>query len=99
MAEYILQIFRLHVGLVLSWCFHCPTRLPDDKGLKFLVNGFKHKGWVSVEYNEGTDLFDVTIGNERITDVYIENLVDVIDSAVERTYDYEQRVKRYYNLA
>ena len=99
MAEYILQILKAQLMVVFSWGFHRPTRLPDDKGLKFLVNGFKHKGWVSVEYNAGTDLFDVTIGNERITDVYIENLVDVIDSAVERTYDYEERVKRHYNLA
>ena len=99
MAEYILQILKAQLGIVFSWGFHRPMRLPDDKGLKFLVNGFKYKGWVSVEYNEGTDLFDVTIGNKQITDVYLENLVDVIDSAVERTYDYEQRVKRYYNLA
>ena len=93
-----MQILKAQLGIVFSWGFHRPMRLPNDKGLAFRVNGFKHKGWVSVEYNAGTDLFDVTIGNERITDVYIENLVDVIDSAVERTYDYEQRVKHYYNI-
>ena len=98
MAWSILQILKAQLCILFSWGFYCPTRLPDDKGLKFRVNGFKYTGWVSVEYNEGTDLFDVTIGNKQITDVYLENLVDVIDHAVERTAHYEQKVKQYYNL-
>lgn len=98
MAEYILKILQSQLMVVFSWGFHRPMRLPDDKGLAFRVNGFKHKGWVSVEYDEGKDLFDVVIGDKRITDVYIENLVDVIDFAVERTFDYEDRVKQHYNL-
>ena len=98
MAEYILQILKAQLMVVFSWGFHRPTRLPDNKGLAFRVNGFKYQGRVAVEYDEGKDLFDVVVGDERITDVYIENLVDVIDSAVERTTDYEDRVKQYYNL-
>ena len=98
MAEYILQILKLQLMVVFSWGFHCPTRLPDNKGVAFRVNGFKYQGRVAVEYDEGKDLFEVIVGDERITDVYLENLVDVIDHAVERTADYEQRVKECYNI-
>ena len=98
MAEYILQILKTQLGIVFSWGFHFPTRLPDNKGLAFRVNGFKYQGRVAVEYDEGKDLFDVIVGDKRITDVYLENLVDVIDHAVERTDNYEQRVKECYNI-
>ena len=98
MAEYILQILKTQLMVVFSWGFHCPTRLPDNKGLAFRVNGFKYQGWVAVEYDEGKDLFDVIVGDKRITDVYLENLVDVIDHAVERTDNYEHRVKECYNI-
>ena len=98
MAEYILQILKTQLMVVFSWGFHCPTRLPDNKGLVFRVNGFKYQGRVAVEYDEGKDLFEVIVGDERITDVYLENLVDVIDHAVERTDNYEQRVKECYNI-
>lgn len=53
MAEYILSILRMELMVVFSWGFHRPTALPDDKGLAFMVNGFKHRGWVFVKYNEG----------------------------------------------
>ena len=98
MAEYILQILKSQLMVVFSWGFHCPTRLPNDKGLAFHVNGFKYQGRVAVEYDECKDLFEVVVGNERITDVYLENLVDVIDHAVERTDNYEQKVKECYNI-
>ena len=98
MAEYILQIFKTQLMVVFSWGLHNLTRLPNDKGLAFNVDGFKYKGKVLVEYNEAADLFEVVVGTERITNVYLENLIDVIDFAVERTTDYEDRVKQHYNL-
>ena len=98
MAEYILQILQSQLMVVFSWGFHRPMRLPDDKGLAFYVEGFKYKGKVMVEYNAGTDLFEVVIGEERIADVYLENLVEVIDHTVERTDNYEEEVKRHYQL-
>ena len=104
MAEYILSILRTQLMVVFSWGFHRPTALPDDKGLAFKVDGFKHRGWVFVKYNEGKDLFDVELRNmslnvvRSIEDVYFDQLVNVIDHAVERTSDYEKQVKKLYNI-
>lgn len=104
MAEYIFSIFRTQLMVVFSWGFHRPTALPNDEGLSFKVNGFKHKGWVFVKYNEGKDLFDIELrGNDMtiisvIEDVYFDQLVNVIDYAVERTDDYEKQVKDLYNV-
>lgn len=85
-----------------SWGFSYPKALPNNEGLIFNVNGFKHKGCVKVVYNEGMDLFAVILldkqNNElqRIEDVYFDQLVDVIDEAVERTSDYANRIKNEY---
>lgn len=104
MAEYILSILRMELMVVFSWGFHRPTALPDDGGLAFKVDGFKHRGWVFVKYNEGKDLYDVELRDKslnvvrNIEDVYFDQLIAVIDNAVERTSDYEKRVKKLYNI-
>lgn len=104
MADYILSILRMELMVVFSWGFHRPTALPNDEGLAFKVNGFKHKGWVFVRYNEGNDLFDVELRNKSldvvrsIEDVYFDRLVAVIDNAVEHTENYEEQVKGLYNI-
>ncbi|MBO7300337.1 MAG: hypothetical protein J6U53_02890 [Tidjanibacter sp.] len=101
MAEYILQILRSQLMVVFSWGFHCPTALPDDRGLSFLVDGFKYKGEVQVIYNEGVDLFEVVLTNtgDRVEDVYLDCLVNVIDGMVERCADYQSRVEAEYGFA
>ena len=100
MAEYILQIFRSQLMVVFSWGFHRPTALPDNRGLAFQVEGFKYRGIVKVIYNEGTDLFEVHLEDGRIEeDVYLDQLVNVIDGMVERTDNYSQSVKKTYNIA
>ena len=54
-----------------------------------MVNGYLHQGTVEVLYNEGADLFIVnTLNNDgtikhQETDVYLDCLVNVIDSMVE----------------
>lgn len=104
MAEYILSILRMELMVVFSWGLNSPMALPDDKGFAFKVNGFKHRGWVFVKYNEGKDLFDVELRDNSlnivrsIEDVYFDQLVNVIDHAVERISDYEKRVKKFYNI-
>ena len=99
MAEYILQILRTQLMVVFSWGFHKPQRLPNDQGLSFIVDGFKYQGRVQVIYNEGADLFDVRLDNgEIVEDVYLDQLVVVIDNLVEKTLNYEQRVKQEYAL-
>jgi hypothetical protein len=61
-------------------------------GLKFKTSGMvKWKGYVYIKYNAGTDLYDIEFFRIRnfeiktdkgITDVYAEDLVNVIDSVV-----------------
>ncbi len=88
--------------VVWSWGFSKPQALPNNEGLIFIVNGFKHKGFVKVVYNEGNDVFVVILldsqNNElnRIEDVYLDSLVSVVDEAVEHTSDYEERIKNAY---
>ena len=64
--------------------------------LIFMVNGFKHKGYVLVSYNYGKDLYVVSIAKkyagklniiETEEDVYDDMLVDVIDRMVETDND------------
>jgi hypothetical protein len=50
------------------------------------------------------DLFDVTLLNpdgstkQKITDIYVDSLVPVIDDAVEKVQNYAERVKQTYCL-
>ena len=85
---------------VFSWGFNSPKRLPEDRGLPFLVEDFKYQGKVKVIYNDDTDLFDVVLSgnNTKVEDVYLDNLVEVIDNLVEKTSDYKHRVEVEYAL-
>ena len=99
MAEYIIAILRTQLMVVFSWGFHRPTALPNNRGLAFEVDGFLYKGRVEVVYNEVMDLFEVHLSNGTVVaDVYVDSLVEVIDGLVERTNDYEERVKKEYGL-
>lgn len=99
MAEYIMQILRSQLVVVFSWGFNSPKRLSEDKGLSFLVNGFKYTGKVKVIYNEGADLFDVHLADgTTVEDVYLDSLVNVIDCLVERTDDYKERLEKEYDI-
>ena len=83
--------------VILSWGFNSPIAITN--GLRFKVQGFKFTGTVEVIYNEGMDLFEVHLGDGRVeADVYADCLVNVIDGLVERTDNYEERVKNEYGL-
>lgn len=100
MANYILAILGTSQNIVWSWGFNSPK--PLDNGLTFKVQGFLHKGWVKVEYNEGSDLFDIKLLSDQLIEVkfiegiYVDQLVDVIDDSVECCDNYEQRVRDKY---
>ena len=88
MAKYILRILRSELMVMLSWGFHNATALPNNEGLKFVVQGYKFKGIVEVVYDEGWDLFNVRFikGDkviETIEGVYFDTLVNTIDYYVE----------------
>ena len=87
MYKYILQILKTQPIVVFSWGFHNAQALPT--GLRFAVNGYLHQGLVDVVYDDGADLFVVSTldGNgtikQQVEDVYLDCLVNVIDSMVE----------------
>lgn len=101
MAKYIMQILKTQLMVVWSWGFYKPMALKN--GLRFNVQGFKFRGVVEVVYNEGQDLFDVSFIKankvvKSIDGVFFDMLVDTIDYYVEKTADYEKRVKAEYSL-
>ena len=101
MAKYILSILKTQLMVVWSWGFNSPIAI--ENGLRFKVQGFKFRGVVEVKYNEGQDLFDVSFIKagkvvKTIDGVFFDILVDAIDNYVEKTSDYEERVKKQYSL-
>ena len=99
MAEYIMSVLRGDLMVVLSWGFHRPMALPEDKGLRFYVEGLKYQGVVDVFYNDGRDLFEVSLGDgTRVEDVYLDNLVAVIDGLAERVDNYKDKVEAEYDI-
>ena len=101
MATYIMQILRSQLMVMWSWGFNSPMAVKN--GLRFKVQGFKFKGFVEVVYNEGWDLFDVYFIKagkvvKTIDGVFFDMLVETIDNYVEKTTDYEQRVREKYQI-
>ena len=102
MAQYILAILRSELMIVFSWGFHNPKAI--ENGLAFEVQGYKHTGRVEVVYDEGWDLFAVkTINTDGTTKeihegVYMDGLVSTIDTMVEKTDDYAEKVRKDYGV-
>lgn len=102
MANYIMSILKTQLMVVWSWGFHQPVAI--ENGLQFRVQGFKFRGVVSIVYNEGSDLFDLSFIKankvvKSIDGVFFDLLIDTIDDYVEKTPDYEQRVKEQYSIS
>ena len=103
-AGYILSIFRTNPFVVMSWGINPASIEVVDLGVKFHVQGFKHKGFVQVVLNEGEDLFEVTLISEegetlnKIEHIFVDNLISIIDEAVEKTEDYEKRISQEYSI-
>ena len=97
MANYIYTILISKLMVILSWGFNSPIAITN--GLRLKVQGFKFTGTVEVIYNKGMDLFEVHLSDGCVeADVYADCLVNVIDGLVERTDNYEERVKKEYGL-
>jgi len=86
-AHELLRVWS-HNSVVWSWGAHA-WKLYERKFLRFTVNGHLHKGHVWVMVN-GNDLFDVYLtssqGNIKqvITQVYLDELTNIIDINVEK---------------
>ncbi len=79
------------VSMLNKWNFTNPLG-----GLKFKVNGHHHKGHVVVSLNSN-DTYQVSICSirkgeikekKRFDNVYFDQLVDIIDTAIERIDSY-----------
>ncbi len=101
-GQYILTILKSRLDIVTSWGLDPETLRPIKYGIQFHVQGFKHNGLVRVTLNEGADLFEVCLISEsgevvdRHESIFLDNLVSVIDNAVEKTEDYEKRISEEY---
>ena len=103
MAEYIMVILKSRLQIMWSW--GCRSFVALNDGLMWHVQGYLLNGWVKVLYNCGTDAFDVYFLNnkkelvKKVEEVYLDNLVDVIDYNVEKddSFDYGKRVKEEYS--
>ena len=103
-AEYIFEIFKSDLPVVWSWGIDLASIQVIDLGVKFHVQGFKHKGMVQVVINEGEDLFEVSLISETgkivktIEHIFLDNLISVIDDAVEKTDNYSERICQEYGI-
>ena len=98
LAKYIWTILTSQPIILMSWGIDPKTVKAIELGLEFHVQGFKHRGLVRVTLNEGLDLFEVSLIDENdkivntIESVFCDNLVAVIDDAVEKTDNYEKSI-------
>lgn len=78
---------------VWSWGARGWTNM-EHKFLKFRVSGHLFKGVIYIGVN-GKDLFDVYMTDlkgviqQEVNDVYIEDLIDAIDTRVEKVNSYK----------
>jgi hypothetical protein len=103
-AGYILSIFQTNPFVVMSWGINPATITIVDVGVRFHVQGFIHTGYVQVVLNEGEDLFEVTLISEEgetlktIEHIFVDNLISVIDDAVEKCENYQERISQEYQI-
>lgn len=103
-AGYILSIFRTNPFVVMSWGINPASINIVEVGVKFHVQGFIHTGFVQVVLNEGEDLFEVTLISEEgetlktIEHIFVDNLICVIDDAVEKCENYQERISQEYQI-
>ena len=104
LAKYIWAILTSQPIILMSWGIDPKTVRTIELGLEFHVQGFKHTGLVRVTLNEGLDLFEVSLIDENdkivntIESVFCDNLVAVIDDAVEKCENYQERISQEYQL-
>ncbi len=100
MADYLLQVLSYKKLLMMSWGFDKPIVITD--GLQFDVSGFKHKGKVQIIYQHGLDLFMVKLLDydmnevKSFTEIYVDQLSELIDEHVEKVENYNEKVKQTY---
>ena len=101
MARYIWRVFQ-HSVIPLSWGICFASVRTFSNGTEFHIQGFKMTGYVKVEYDEGPDTFTITLtpddnkeNRKIIENVYLDNLISVIDENVEYCEDYETKIRQW----
>ena len=103
-ARYIMAILQNRAEIMMSWGIDPKTVKTISDGLQFHVQGFKITGTVIITYNYGQDLFCIDIRPDNDTppithkDVFLDQLVSLIDEDVEKTDNYQQRICEEYGL-
>lgn len=109
MVQYILRCLKGNDPWVfLSWGAK-NFQIYGANGLRFKTHGFKHKNFVRITYNEGTDLFDIVLekngkvhmkGEEkkRLEGVFFDELQETVDSLVEKTDNYAESIMKEYSI-
>lgn len=105
-AKYILDIILINPVTPMSWGLKDPIPCYSESlsmpGLQIHVQGFKYTGNVQILLNQGSDTFEVRLTDNSgdilstTKDVYLSDLVSVIDNLVEKTEDYENRISQAY---
>lgn len=104
LAKYIWSVLRMQITIFISWGVDPESMKVIEGGLEFHCQGFKHTGTVQIVLDEGKDLFEVHLISENgekiktIEDVFLDNLVSVIDENIEKTEDYEKRISEEYHI-
>ena len=104
MANYIFSIFRTNPFVVMSWGINPASITIVEVGVKFHVQGFIHTGYVQVVLNEGEDLFEITLFSEEgdtlktIEHIFVDNLISILDSEIEKCENYEERISQEYGI-
>ena len=92
-----IQWLSSNKSILWSWGYQNPTALKKDDittGLMFKVNGNHHKGWVliTLSWNDTYTLrfFSNQFNEkkEKITNVYCDELQEIIDNVIEKIADY-----------
>lgn len=90
-ANGINEVLNLSAAVTMSWGItdRRATVYAGMPAMLFKVNGFVHKGDVVVALNEGQDLYECYLLEDDcrvkrcFREVYVEDLVGIIDRAVE----------------
>lgn len=104
LAKYIWSILKKQIAIFMSWGVEPKSMRVIEEGLEFECNGFRHTGKVQIVLDEGKDLFEVYLISENgekvktVEDVFLDNLVSVVDENIEKTEDYKERICREYGI-
>lgn len=92
-SKELLGFLCAHKSKFLSWGPHNFVDI-KGRGLRFNVQGHHHKGHVYLFVN-GLDLFDIYLTSshgtikETISDIYLDDLFDILDKKIEWIDIYE----------